>query len=458
MKPIVVPALATLATLFVISHVTCQGTAPDWTTLTTSNTPAGRYDHGVCYFETPDGIGSVLMQGGTVGATTTTDTWLLNTLTGAWTNATTTPAPSQRWDVAMAFDRARNRVVLFGGQYSTTVKNDTWEFDGTNWTQLSPATVPTARRFTAMAYDNARGVVVMFGGENATGSTRYNDTWEWNGTNWTQRSPSTVPSARGQHAMSFDLVRGVTVMTGGWPTPTDTWEWNGTNWTQRTNNPFGDYGHSMVYDAARQKTVVLESLFGTPSTFEWDGTNWGTITTTTTPGAGSWGNFMAYDEGMGVTVYSHGGFVGTMLYGTPTPASYIGFGAGCPGTGGYLPRLRAQTPMQRPWDNSVMNMTVTTSPGGSQFVFLNLGTSDTVWSGTPLPLDMTSLGAPGCFVWASADIGSVSGSASGGAITFPITFPSGLVGASAFFQAVVVDSINSLGLITSAGRRAIIGT
>ena len=39
--------------------------------------------------------------------------------------------------------------------------NDTWVWDGANWTQKSPQTSPSARWYQAMAYDSAHGQVVF---------------------------------------------------------------------------------------------------------------------------------------------------------------------------------------------------------------------------------------------------------------------------------------------------------
>jgi hypothetical protein len=63
----------------------------------------------------------------------------------------------------------------------------------------------------AMAYDSTRGVTVLFGGFKDIVN---DETWEWDGTLWTQRLVS-GPSARRDHAMSFDAGRGVTVLFGG---------------------------------------------------------------------------------------------------------------------------------------------------------------------------------------------------------------------------------------------------
>jgi hypothetical protein len=115
-----------------------------------------------------------------------------------------------------------------------------------------------------MAYDAARGVTVLFGGGTASGGT--SDTWEWNGTAWTQRAVS-GPSPRQSHAMVYDAVRGVSVLFGGVGDhgilSGETWEWNGTTWTQRLGvGPSPRYGHAMSFDAARAQTVLFGGFDG----------------------------------------------------------------------------------------------------------------------------------------------------------------------------------------------------
>ena len=43
--------------------------------------------------------------------------------------------------------------------------NDTWAWDGLNWTQLSPTTSPAVRQFAGMAYDPIRDRTVLYGGQ-----------------------------------------------------------------------------------------------------------------------------------------------------------------------------------------------------------------------------------------------------------------------------------------------------
>ena len=99
-------------------------------------------------------------------------------------------------------------------------------------------TTATSRYEHAMVYDASRQRVVLFGG-NANGG-RVDDTWEYNGTTWTQAAPNSKPSARDQHALAYDSVRQRVVLFGGLSgvTLADTWEYNGTTWTLKTGNRY----------------------------------------------------------------------------------------------------------------------------------------------------------------------------------------------------------------------------
>jgi hypothetical protein len=158
----------------------------------------------------------------------------------------------------MVYDTVRGVTVLFGGSTSANpFNNETWEWNGTAWTQRM-VSGPSARTLHAMAYDAARGVTVLFGGVGGGGNA---ETWEWNGTSWTQRVVS-GPSARNDHAMAYDAARAVTVLFGGQISSTatngETWEWNGTAWTQRViSGPSPRYSHAMAYDSARSATVLF---------------------------------------------------------------------------------------------------------------------------------------------------------------------------------------------------------
>lgn len=195
----------------------------------------------------------------------------------------------------MAHDSFRNQTILFGGSNAGgTTNNETWSWNGSNWTQLSPVTSPPARTFTAMTYDPDRQVIVLFGGFN--GASTLSDTWEWNGTNWSEKSPATVPAARSFHSMTYDTFQDRVVLVGGVSGPTfyqETYTWNGTNWTLQSPEtaPPGFSGSSVAFN---QSSNMLLLFGGTNSTSPYvydqtwqyaDPTNIPTATATGTPTA-----------------------------------------------------------------------------------------------------------------------------------------------------------------------------
>ncbi len=76
-----------------------------------------------------------------------------------------------------------------------TPSGQTWVWTGT-WTREHPGTTPTALDGTAFAYDATSHQVVVFGGIGLTGraSGLYNQTWTWNGTDWSLRGGSSGPA------------------------------------------------------------------------------------------------------------------------------------------------------------------------------------------------------------------------------------------------------------------------
>lgn len=231
-----------------------------WSPLSPGTSPSARNQHAMA-FDTARGV-AVLF-----GGNMTNDTYEWNGTT--WSLKNPANRPSGRSGHAMAYDAARSRSILFGGNTGSGYSNQTWTWDGTNWTQLFPANSPSARNGHAMAYDSLRQVVVLFGGY--TGSTNLGDTWEWSGSNWTQRNSVNNPAARYSHGMAFDPARNVTVMFGGELGSSssnnpagDTWEWNGTVWTQRspTTSPPARESPIMAYDAARGKPLLFGGTQG----------------------------------------------------------------------------------------------------------------------------------------------------------------------------------------------------
>lgn len=204
--------------------------------------------------------------GGNTNATTYGDTWLWDG--SNWLQAAPANSPSARSGHALVFQNHRGRILLFSGATSLT---DTWEWDGGNWLQAAPANSPTGRTQYGLAYDSARQRTVLAGGL-LPGGTRARDTWEWDGTSWTQRVATAPWSARMAVGMAFDPMRARTVMFGGSARlfnttilVDETWEWDGTTWTQRTPGfmPTPRWQQTMVWDAGRGRAVLFGGNDGT---------------------------------------------------------------------------------------------------------------------------------------------------------------------------------------------------
>jgi hypothetical protein len=69
----------------------------------------------------------------------------------------------------MIYDSFRKKSILFGGRaggFPTDLFNDTWEWDGNEWTQVAD-TGPSARHAHTMTYDESAQTVLLFSGASA---------------------------------------------------------------------------------------------------------------------------------------------------------------------------------------------------------------------------------------------------------------------------------------------------
>lgn len=189
------------------------------------------------------------------------------------------------------------------------------------WLQRAPLQSPPPRGFHGLAYDLLRGETVLFGGWD---NIYLGDTWTWNGTSWTQRLPANAPPARLAHAMAADLTRGRVVVFGGaigsgsGNDDDSTWEWDGTNWLQ-VNVPVAPSprrGASMTFDPARGVCVLFGGGVGPTGspvhddTWEWNGVAWLLRTPAVRPPA-RWNPYLAADWSRGHVVMFGGGIGST---------------------------------------------------------------------------------------------------------------------------------------------------
>ncbi|MGB8212102.1 MAG: hypothetical protein WCE68_00960 [Anaerolineales bacterium] len=169
------------------------------------------------------------------------ETWLFD---GAeWVQQHPLNSPSTRLNACMAYDAARDQTVLFGGAMGTGAEaekvNDTWVWDGADWKQVFPTSLPPAREWANMVYDRARQAILLFGGASGGGlsnnTTLLDDTWVWDGTRWVEQHPDHHPPAREDFGMAYDENRQQVILFGGdsgYSTLIDTWAWDGQDWQQ----------------------------------------------------------------------------------------------------------------------------------------------------------------------------------------------------------------------------------
>lgn len=137
-----------------------------WVKITTNHSPAARTYHSMTY----DNVRNVTILLGGVGRDANFyDTWEYNG--NDWTQVNIANVPEiSNGGAGMTFDASRGVAVYF--------KDYTWEYKDSNWNFVSIASLPESRESHELAYDRKRNKVVLFGGQNSN-DLELNDTWEY---------------------------------------------------------------------------------------------------------------------------------------------------------------------------------------------------------------------------------------------------------------------------------------
>jgi RHS repeat-associated protein len=268
-----------------------------WTQQTPPVSPSARSDAMMAY--DPD-TRTVVLFGGESAAGTLQDTWTWNGVT--WTPMSPATAPPTLQDAGMTYDPIHHQVVLFGGSDSGGVSdaycdwqssrcNGTWTWDGTTWTEHAPATVPCVRDQGLLAFDPVTQRVLLFGGFHddpyaacPTGSFNYlDDTWTWDGTTWTQLTPSQSPVWTSSGGMALDPAHNRVALVGAITqnNTNDVFQWTGTTWTQlqARRSPPATKWMPVVADLAHSSLLQIGGYNYTTGadvsdTWGWDGASW----------------------------------------------------------------------------------------------------------------------------------------------------------------------------------------
>ncbi|MEY2478506.1 MAG: hypothetical protein QOG87_3821 [Actinomycetota bacterium] len=243
-----------------------------------------------------------------------------------WAVRTPAHSPPGRIQGDMAYDPVSKRLILFGG-YANGLLGDTWAWNGTDWTQLSTPTQPSARANHMMSR-TANGLV-LYGGE--TTSQYLEDTWRWTGTAWVEEHPVHTPGRRSRGTMDWFPDGAVAVLHAGNDASTwmsDTWAWNGTDWAQVTPHDeephLAAYRSNIVYSEVNKTMMIFGGAEdGQPQSTVWllTGDAWVPHPSTVGPG-GRYGATLVYDSTRAATVLIDGN--STALWMLPSPVRSLG--------------------------------------------------------------------------------------------------------------------------------------
>jgi len=204
--------------------------------------------------------------------------------------------PLRTANSVMARRGANPIVLLNNGSFPgfSEYKNETWTWDGTDWTRaisvIANGPLPLRADF-ALTYDGYN--ILMYGGR--SDSETLSDTWTYNGSAWTKEAPATVPFGRFKSQLAFlNIAAGnqTAVMFGGANLNgvlNETWVWNGNTKVWTLAAPVNRPPSRIDFMFSGNTTVCVafggkneERLFN--DTWTYNGTNWTQNTPTTPPG------------------------------------------------------------------------------------------------------------------------------------------------------------------------------
>jgi hypothetical protein len=416
--------------------------------------PYPRTGHRMVYDRANDRL---VLYGGSSITGTVSDTWVWDD--GHWVLAvpqgtvSSPPNPGQLTGVALAHDEARGITLLHGDGVGT----GTWLLQNNQWTEVAQAG-PSPRQSPGLVFDRRRARIVLFGGRRS--ATNLDDQWHWDGTAWTQQFPLHRPSPRYSAGIAYDAARDRIVLVGGSMTagiPNDTWEFDGTDWSVQSGGllPVGN-APTLVYDEAREITLgAFPQSNGTMPTWQWDGQDWSPFSPAVVPPARREATLVNTAAGVRLDggdmpwPAPSGSYLSEpWLLASPTLAQRSAFGL--PGQTGAGP-LELRGVGALPWIGSDLEFEFGLLPG-VPLPGLWFGFSQHAWSGQPLPLNLAGLGFPGTMLRISLDLPWPVLNNGQGLAKASIALPAlpELVGMQVFCQAFVYEPATA-GLTTSNG-------
>ena len=192
----------------------------------------------------------------------------------SWKERSFNFTPGKRLHANLVYDSDRDRLVLFGGALAGGggFSNDLLEWDGSNWHRIESANAPTARLAHTMVYSRALKTTLIIGGVDQAGKP-LTEIWAWDGKQFElleSNMPLVEPGAG--NASTLDTKNEFKLLLCGRPVAladlksvvsaahtNQTWIWDGKQWSKlsSTANPSLREVHTIVYDQQNQKALLF---------------------------------------------------------------------------------------------------------------------------------------------------------------------------------------------------------
>ena len=221
------------------------------------------------------------------------ETWVW--IRDQWIQQFPATRPQARSAHSMTYDSQRGRVLLFGGRLESTelrgrfgLAGDTWAWKNGEWQQIDTGAAPPARYYADMTYDRARDRVLLFGGYHygADGKTleTLHDTWEFDGETWTEVQATAAGPDVDKPLLAYHIARKETILVGvddELATATYRWDPSGKTWQSvagETKPPCANEA-SLSYQTHNERLVFTGGVCGTSTglideVWEFDDATW----------------------------------------------------------------------------------------------------------------------------------------------------------------------------------------
>ena len=142
-------------------------------------------------------------------------TWVFDSATATWTQMEPTLAPPGTNFHSMIYDRAADRVFLWG-----SVSDDRmwgYDYNSNTWAEVNDSGTPPLLDYTRMVYVPELQQSILFGGVDVPNEVPQGNTWLYDHTTqqWQQLSLKNAPEARGFYGMIYEPTSQQILLFGG---------------------------------------------------------------------------------------------------------------------------------------------------------------------------------------------------------------------------------------------------